>query len=58
MYKPILAALLLVFSLGALCPVPASATTTSRTESSYRHRRHRRHRGGPIIILGIPDNSN
>jgi hypothetical protein len=56
MYKPILAALLLAFSLGALCPAPASATSTSRTESSYRHRRHRR-RGGPIIILAVPGNS-
>src|ERR1035437_9242301 len=58
MYKPILAALLLAFTLGALCPAPASATSTPRTESSYRHRRHRRRRGGPIIILGIPGNSN
>jgi hypothetical protein len=57
MYKTILAALLLAFSLGALGPVPANATTTSRTESSYRHRRHRRGRG-PIIILGFPGNSN
>jgi hypothetical protein len=57
MYKSILAALLFAFTLGALCPVPANATTTSRTESSYRHRRHRRGRG-PIIILGFPGNSN
>jgi hypothetical protein len=58
MYKSILAALLVAFTLGALCPVPANATSTPRTESSYRHRRHRRGRGGPIIILGFPGNSN
>jgi hypothetical protein len=48
MYKPILAALLLAFTLGTLCPVPANATSTPRTESSYEH--HRRHRRGRIII--------
>jgi hypothetical protein len=48
MYKRILAALLLAFTLGAVCPVPATATNTPRTE---RHRRHRRHHRGPIIVI-------
>jgi len=59
MYKRILAALLLAFTLGALCPALATAASTPRTESSYRHRRHRRHYHGPIIIIrGFSDNSN
>ena len=51
MYKRILAALLLSFTLGALCPAPATATSTPSTKASYRHRRHRRYHRGPIIII-------
>jgi len=54
MYKPILAALLLAFTLAGLYPEPAKATTptsTFRTESSYHHRRHRREEGKVIIRL-------
>ncbi len=52
MYKRILAALLLAFTLGALCPALATAKSTPRTDSSnYRHRRHRRYHRGPVIII-------
>jgi hypothetical protein len=57
MYKRILAALFLAFTLGALCPAPATATSASRTEFSYERRhRHRRHPQKKIIIR-LPGNS-
>jgi len=41
MYKRILTALFLAFTLGAVCPAPATATSTARAER--HHRRHRRY---------------
>jgi hypothetical protein len=60
MYKRILAALFLAFTLGALCPAPATAMSTPSTKSSYRHRRHRRapHRRIVVVIRNSAGNSN
>jgi hypothetical protein len=58
MFKPILAALLLALAFGALCPAPAAATSTPRTESSFGHRRrYRRHRRDTVVIR-LPGYSN
>jgi hypothetical protein len=43
MYKSILAVLLLIFTLGALCPAPAYG----------HHHRHRRARHAPIIVIRL-----
>ena len=52
MYRRILAALLLAFSLGTLCPAVATAMITPRTDSSnHRHRRHRRHHRRVVVIV-------
>jgi len=56
MYKRILAALLLAFALGAVCPAPATATSTPSVE--WHHRRHRRHRRIVVVIRAFPGNSN
>ena len=58
MYKRILAVLFLVFTLGALCPARASATSASPIESSYgrRHRHRRRHH--QKIVIRLPGNSD
>jgi hypothetical protein len=60
MYKKMLAALLLALTLGVLCPVPANATDSPGTASSYRHHRHRRWGGGggPVIIIGLTNSSS
>ena len=59
MFKRILAALFLAFTLAALCPVPASATSTSPIESSYgRRHRHRRHHHQKGIVIRLPGNSD
>ena len=44
MYKRILTALFLAFTLVALCPVPAYA----------HHHRHRRAHHEPIIVVRLP----
>jgi hypothetical protein len=44
MYKSILAALLLIFTLGALCPAPAYG----------HHHRHRRYHHPTRIIVRLP----
>jgi hypothetical protein len=56
MYKRILAALFLAFTLGAVCPAPATATSTPRAE--WHHRRYRRHRHIVVVIRAFPGNSN
>jgi hypothetical protein len=56
MHKRIMAALLLAFTLGAVCPAPAIATITPSAE--WHHRRHRRHRRIVVVIRAFPGNSN